>query len=348
MRFGSPHLLWLLVAVPVLAFLLGLRIYRQRKILARFGDLGVVDRLARSLSTEKRVIKTVLLVLASVFLVLALARPQWGARTETVTRRGIDVVVAVDTSLSMMAEDVKPNRLSQARAAVLSLMELMQGDRIGLVAFAGTAYVACPLTLDYAAAAMFVDSLEPGFLPIPGTAIAAAIKTSVATFPEQQGRHKVLILITDGEDHEGDVESAAQDAAEQGIIIYAVGVGGRGGEPIPMRNSRGEVTSYKEDKDHRKVTSRLGEAALEAIASATRGKYYRASPDGIELRKIYEEIAAMDQKALSSRMQTTYEERYAIPLGAALLLLLLEASLGDRRKTAALDEAPAPRAEEAA
>ena len=347
MRFGAPGYLWLLLVVPVLAGLLALRIHRQRRALARFGDLPVVDRLARSLSTEKRVAKAVLLVAASVFLVLALARPQWGAKIETVTRRGIDVVVAVDTSLSMLAEDVKPNRLSQARAAVLSLMDLLQGDRIGLVAFAGTAYVACPLTLDYAAAAMFVDALEPDLLPIPGTAIAAAIRTATAAFPQEERRYKVMILITDGEDHEGDVEAAAAEAGDAGVIIYTVGVGGPAGEPIPLRNQRGEVSGYKEDRERRKVTSRLGESALEAVAVAARGKYHRASPEGTELRRVYEEIAAMDQKALSSRLQTAYEERYAIPLGAALLLILIEAALGERRRAAAAAGRATGREEEA-
>jgi len=332
MRFGAPVYLWVLLAVPVFAALLLLAFRRRRRILARFGDLPLVERLAGNVSMEKRIIKSALLVVASVFLVLALARPQWGARMETVTRRGIDVIVAVDTSLSMLAEDVKPSRLVQARAAVLSLMDHLQGDRIGLVAFSGTSYVACPLTLDYSAAAMFVDVLDPDLLPVPGTAIAAAIRTAAATFPQQERRHKALILITDGEDHEGDIEAAAAAAAEQGIIIYTVGVGSPAGEPIPLRNERGEVTGYKEDRESRKVTSRLGENILESIAVATRGKYYRSTPEGIELRKIYDDLALLDRKSLSSRLQTSYEERFPIPLGAALLLLVLEAALGDRRR----------------
>jgi Ca-activated chloride channel homolog len=330
MRFGSPGYLWLLLAVPILAALLALTFRRRRSALERFGDLALMRRLTASVSTEKRIIKSVLLVTASIFLILALARPQWGTRVETITRRGIDVIVAVDTSLSMMAEDVKPSRIAQAKAAVLSLMDILQGDRIGLVAFAGTAYVACPLTLDYSAAAMFVDVLDPDLLPVPGTAIAAALRTATAAFPQER-RHKVIILITDGEDHEGDVQAAASAAADQGVIVYTVGVGGAAGEPIPLRNARGEVTGYKEDKEHRKVTSRLGEGDLEAIAVATRGKYFRSTAEGIELRRIYDEIAALDQKTLSSRLQTAYEERYMIPLGAALLLLALEAAIGDRR-----------------
>jgi Ca-activated chloride channel homolog len=334
MRFAAPSYLWLLALVPVLAGLLLLAAWRRGRALERIGDAALVRRLASSVSAERRVIKAVLVVVAAVFLVLALARPQWGARLETVTRRGIDVVVAVDTSASMLAEDVAPNRLAQARAAVLSLIDLLEGDRIGLVAFAGNAYVACPLTLDYGAAAMFVDVLDTDLLPIPGTAIAAALRTATSAFPEGERRHKVVILITDGEDHEGDIQAAAQEAADAGVIVYTVGIGGPAGTPIPLRNTRGDVTGYKEDKDHRKVTSRLDEGALEAIATATRGKYHRASAEGVELRSIYEEIAAMDRRTLSTRLQSAFEERYALPLGAALLLLLVETALGDRRRLA--------------
>jgi Ca-activated chloride channel family protein len=331
MRFGAPGYLWLLLCIPVLAGLAVWAFRRRRRALESFGDAALVGRLAASTSIEKRIIKAALVVLASLFLALALARPQWGTRLETVHRRGVDVIVAVDTSLSMLAEDVKPNRLAQARAAISSLIQMLQGDRIGLVAFAGTAYVACPLTLDYNAASMFVDVLDPDLIPVPGTAIAAAIRTSTQAFQSSERRYKVLILITDGEDHEGDVEAAARDAAAEGVVIYTVGVGGTAGEPIPLRNERGEITGYKEDRDRRKVTSRLGEAALESIAATTRGKYFRASAEGPELRRIYEEISGMDQKSLSARLQTTYEERYVIPLGVAIALLMLEASIGDRK-----------------
>jgi Ca-activated chloride channel family protein len=332
MRFGAPAYLWLLLLLPLLAALMALLAWRRRRDLERFGDLDLMRRLSASVSPEKRVAKAVLLVVAAAFLILALARPQWGARTETVTRRGIDVIVAVDTSLSMLAEDVKPNRLAQAQGAVRSLLDLLQGDRIGLVAFAGTSYVACPLTLDYGAAAMFVDVLDTDLLPVPGTAIAQAIRSATDAFGESEQRHKVLILITDGEDHEGDLKAAVAAAADKGIVIYALGVGSPAGTPIPLRNERGEVSGYKEDREKRKVTSRLDEGALEEMAAATHGKYYRSTPEGIELRKVWEEIAGMDRKEISARMETTYEERYTIPLAAAFLLLAVETALGDRRR----------------
>lgn len=346
MRFAAPEYLWLLLAAPALAGLHGLAFRGRRKALEAFGDLGLVRRLATSVSTERRVIKAALTVLASFFLALALARPQWGARLETVTRRGEDVIVAVDTSLSMLAEDVKPNRLAQARAAVAALIDLLQGDRIGLIAFSGRAFVACPLTLDYTAAGIFVDLLDPDLIPVHGTAIAEAIRTAIRAFQTTERRYKVLLLITDGEDHEGDVEAAARAAAAEGITIYTVGIGGTAGEPIPLRNARGDVVGYKEDRDRRKVTSRLGESALESIALTTGGKYFRSTPEGNELRRIYEEIAGMDHKTLSARLHTAYEERYQLPLGAAILLLIVEAAIPERARPKA--QARAEGREEAA
>jgi len=341
MRFASPEYLWWLLGLPVLVGLFALAFRRRRRALEAFGDLHLLRKLSTSASLERRIIKAVLLVAAALFLVLALARPQWGAKLETVTRRGVDVIVAVDTSLSMLAEDVKPNRMAQARAAVGSFIDLLKGDRVGLVAFAGMSYVACPLTLDYTAARMFVDVLDVDLIPVQGTAIADALQTAIAAFRPGERRYKVLVLITDGEDHEGNVAAAARAAAAEGITIYAVGVGSPSGEPIPMRNARGDVIGYKEDKDHRKVTSRLGESDLEALASATGGKYFRSTPEGLELHRVYEEISRMDQRTLSGRTLTAYEERYQLPLGAAILLLLIEAALGERRRAGA-----APLAEE--
>jgi Ca-activated chloride channel family protein len=344
MRFAAPGYLWLLLGVPVLVALYVLTFRLRRRALAALGDLPLLRRLVRGADTERRVIKAVLVVAAFVFLVLALARPQWGAREETVSRRGVDVILAVDTSLSMLAEDVRPSRLVQARAAVSSFIDLLRGDRVGLVAFAGAAYVACPLTLDYAAAGLFVDLLDTGLLPVQGTGIAQAIRTATRAFTATERRHRVLVLITDGEDHEGDVEAAARAAAAEGIVIYTVGVGSPAGEPIPLRNARGDVIGYKEDRDRRKVTSRLGEAPLEAIALATGGKYFRSTPEGIELQKVYEEIAAMDQRTMQGRMTTVHEERYQVPLLVALLLLGLEAAIPERRGTRDASESGAGRA----
>lgn len=347
MRFAAPEYLWGLLGLPVLIGLFVLSFRRRRRALEAFGDLRLLKRLSASASLERRMIKASFVVVAALFLILALARPQWGAKLETVTRRGVDVIVAVDTSLSMLAEDVKPNRMAQARAAVGSFMDLLRGDRVGLVAFAGTSYVACPLTLDYTAARMFVDVLDVDLIPVQGTAIADAIQTATAAFRPGERRYKVLVLITDGEDHEGNVAAAAGAAAAEGITIYTVGVGSPGGEPIPLRNARGDIIGYKEDREHRKVTSRLGETDLETVALATGGRYFRSTPEGLELHRVYEEISRMDQRTLSGRTMSAYEERYQFPLGTAILFLLVEAALGERRR-AGTQPMPEARGEEAA
>src|SRR2546427_10182987 len=234
MRFAAPEYLWWLFSLPILIGLFVLSFRRRRRALQALGDLPLMRRLSASTSLEKRIIKASLVVVAALFLIVALARPQWGAKLETVTRRGVDVIVAVDTSLSMLAEDVKPNRMAQARAAVGSFMDLLRGDRVGLVAFAGTSYVACPLTLDYTAARMFVDVLDVDLIPVQGTGIGDGIQTAPPGVRPGERRYKVLVLITDGEDHEGNVEAAARAAAAEGGVIYTVGVGSPSGEPIPQ------------------------------------------------------------------------------------------------------------------
>src|SRR3989475_11402897 len=209
MRFAAPEYLWWLFSLPILIGLFVLSFRRRRRALEAFGDLRLLKRLSASTSLEKRIIKASLVVVAALFLILALARPQWGAKLETVTRRGVDVIVAVDTSLSMLAEDVKPNRMAQARAAGGAVMDLFRGDRGGLVAVAGACYVACPLTLDYTAARMFVDGLDVDLIPVQGTAIADGNQPGTAACRPGERRYKVLVLITDGEDHEGNVAAAA-------------------------------------------------------------------------------------------------------------------------------------------
>ncbi len=334
MRFAASGYLWILLGIPALVLLFVMSFRARRRALQRFGGWDVVQRLTRGASSERRIAKVALVIFAVMFLVLALSRPQWGAKLETVSRRGVDVIIAVDTSLSMMAEDVKPNRLAQARGAVSSFIDLLSGDRIGLVAFSGSAYVACPLTLDYAAAKLFVDVLDTDLIPIRGTAIAEAIRIAQTAYRSNDRRYRVLILITDGEDHEGDVEGAVRDAAEAGMTIFTVGIGSPSGEPIPIRNERGQIVGYKEDGERKKVTSRLGESALEAIALASGGRYYRATTEGLELERIYDEIAGMDRQTLSSRLHRSYEDRYQLPLAITLVLLALEAAIPERMKRA--------------
>jgi Ca-activated chloride channel family protein len=270
------------------------------------------------------------MLLAGTFLVLALARPQWGAKVEEVRRKGVDVIIAMDVSASMLAEDVKPSRLARAREEVDTLIDSLEGDRVGLVAFAGEATVACPLTLDYSAAKVFLDVLDPALVPVPGTAIASAIRKSTEAFGSKDKRYKVLVLITDGEDHEKDAVDAAKEAAAAGVVLYTLGVGSGSGSPIPVRGEDGSVGGYKKDREGKIVTSRLNPVKLAEIAEAAGGRYLPLTPEGREIREIQDRIALMEHRQVGSRFITTYEERYQIPLAVALGALILEAGIGGR------------------
>jgi Ca-activated chloride channel family protein len=328
--FGEPRALLLLLLLPPLALLLVLVRARRRRLLSRFGREDLVARLVRAPGAGRWALRTSLILVASAFLVLTLARPRWGERLEEVHRQGVDVIVAMDVSASMLAEDVKPSRLSRAREEVASLIDSLEGDRVGLVAFAGTSYVACPLTLDYAAAKVFLDVLDPALIPVPGTGIAAAIRKSTLTFNSRERRYKVLVLITDGEDHEGGAVAAAKEAARQGVVIYTLGVGTGAGSPIPQRDAGGGVTGYKRDREGKIVTSHLDPVGLAEIAEAAGGKYLPATAEGKEIREIEDRIARMERRQVGSRLTITYEERYQIPLAVALLALVLDAGVGSR------------------
>jgi len=272
------------------------------------------------------------MILATILLVLVLARPQFGIKEEEIKRKGVDIMVALDTSLSMAARDIQPSRLLKAKSEISHLLDMLQGDRIGLVAFAGDSFVQCPLTLDYGAARLFLDIMDPGIIPTPGTSISEAIKTASGAFSKKEQKYKVLILFTDGEEHEGEAIKSAQDAAEEGIRIYAVGMGSPKGEPIPILNENGEKTGYKKDSQGNVVMSRLNEPVLQKIALMTGGKYYRATPDGKELETIYQDIRKMEQKELASKQFTQYEERYQGFLLVAIIILIVEALLVDRKR----------------
>lgn len=330
MLFGEPRALFLLLLVPLLGIFLLLARTRRSRLLARWGRADLVARLAASPGTGRWAMRVFLLLFASTFLVLALARPRWGRKVEEVRRQGVDVIVAVDVSASMLAEDVKPNRLARARNLVASIIDSLGGDRIGLVAFAGEAYVACPLTLDYAATSIFLEVLDPSLVPVPGTAIATAIRKSTQVFPSREKRYKVLVLITDGEDHERDALEAAREAAAQGVVIYTLGVGTGAGSPIPVREPGGVVRGYKQDREGRLVTSRLNPVRLAEIAEKAGGRYLLATAEGREIREIEDRIARMERRQVGSRLAITYEERYQIPLALALAALLLDAALGGR------------------
>jgi Ca-activated chloride channel family protein len=338
MRFARPELLWLLLLLPVLAAGLLAAAARRRRALDRFAG-GAANRIRflDEVSSHRRAAKALLWLLAAGCAIVAAARPQWGTRLEPITRTGIDVVVAIDTSRSMAAEDVPPDRLGQATHAAASLVSRLAGNRVALITFAGRATLICPLTVDHGAVKLFLDTIEIDSAPVPGTALAEALRVALRAFGEPErasSRTRAIVLFTDGEDHEGKLDEALSALKRGGVAVYAVGTGTGSGGPIPLRDDHGNVGGYKKDREGRVVTTRLDEEALGAVALKTDGRYYRATPSEIEIEEIARALAGMDAREFGTVLRVRYEERFQIPLGLALVALLAEACLSDRRRKA--------------
>ena len=332
LRFAEVELLYLLGLMPIL-FVFFLWSFRQkRRALIRFGGTRLAERLTGSASRRRQWLKAMLLLAGVALLVAALARPQFGSKMETIEREGQDIVIALDVSLSMLARDIQPNRLEKAKHAMSSLIDLSEGDRIGLIAFAGEAFVQCPLTLDKRAATMLLNAMGPDLIPVPGTALTSAMQKSLTLFSEKEQKHKVLILMTDGEGHSGEPLEAAKEAADQGVRIYTVGIGSTRGTPIPLQGPKESRKGFKKDGEGEVVMTRLDEVTLREVAERTGGEYYRASPGVTELEDLYADIAGMDKKTLSSVQVTQFEERFQILVLLAIFLLIAEVVLAERRK----------------
>ncbi len=330
MKFSAINLIWLFLLLPLLAALYRWAFYRKRQLEKEFADDALWKRLLIGVSSSKQRVRPVMVLGAVAFLLLALLQPRWGYHWEDVKRRGIDLIVAVDTSRSMLADDVKPNRLDRAKREVEDLVQLLRGDRVGLIAFSGSAFVLCPLTLDYGAFRMFVDDLSATTVPRGGTDLAAAIEKAISAFTAGPGKYKALLLISDGENLEGNYEAAARKAREEGIKIFTIGIGKVEGVPIKITTPRG--TSYLKDREGNIVVSKLDESALQQIALITGGAYHRATASGLELDLIYRErIAKMEKKELESSRKKIYEHRFQWPLAVALLFVFLEAVIGERK-----------------
>jgi Ca-activated chloride channel family protein len=332
MRLAQPVFIYILIiGIPASILFFWLAFKLKEKAKKRFGNLDLINKLSSSYSPVKQKFKVFILVVALFFLLFSLARPQFGTKLTMLKRKGVDIIIALDTSLSMLAEDMKPNRLEKAKREVAGLIDRMKGDRVGLVAFAGASFVQCPLTLDHSAAKMFLDIIDINLIPRPGTAIGDAIRTSVNAFEQTERKFKVLVLITDGEDHESNPVESARLASKEGIRIYTIGIGSIQGEPIPLRDEKGKVMEFKKNRENEVVVSRLDEITLQKIALETGGKYYHATPGEMELDKIYDEISRMEKKELEGKLLTQYEDRYQYFLIFSLIFLTLEFFISERK-----------------
>jgi len=331
MIFGELSYLWLLLLIPVGVVFFVWAFREKRKALNRFADKGLLKYLLLSVSPFKQRLKPFLILLALLFCVAALIQPKWGFHWEEVKRKGLDIVVAVDVSKSMLTEDVKPNRLEAAKREIKSLLNLMRGDRIGIIAFAGSAFLQCPLTLDYGTAKLFVDHLAVDTIPLGGTDIGKAIRAATKAFEGHEKKHRVMILITDGEDHLGNISQAVEEAKKSGIIIFPIGIGKKEGAPIPVFDEQGRK-GFVKDQQGQVVLSKLDPVLLQKIALLTGGKQGIIGNGIFPLEEIYEEeINKMEKRELESSRQKRYENRYQWPLFLALLLFFLEALLTERK-----------------
>ncbi|HDH98529.1 MAG TPA: VWA domain-containing protein [Deltaproteobacteria bacterium] len=262
-------------------------------------------------------------------MVFALAGPRWGSHFQEVSQKGVDIMIAVDVSPSMLVEDIKPNRLERARREIMDFLKVVQGDRVGLVAFSGAAFIQCPLTLDYAALEMFLNALQPDLIPVPGTDLGAAIKIALSSFDFKAETDKVILLITDGEDNEDRGLEAAREAEENGIKIFVFGMGETSGGPIPAGGGKG---GFKKDKDGKLILSRLNENDLRKIASMAGGTYVRSVAGDLDLDVLYFEgiKSRTEAKTLKSGKIRIFEERFMFFVLAAFLFLLVEGSISER------------------
>ena len=330
MRFADAHLLWLLTALPILLLAGAWTLRRRRLALERFaGGSAAADRFRAEVDPHRRAIKRILTFLALAAAIVALARPQWSTRLEEVEREGADVVVMLDHSLSMTVTDVAPDRLRLAKHHIEGLLDRLGGDRVAFVHFAGTASMAVPLTIDHAAVELFLETVDADAVPIAGTSLAEAFEVALAAFPDREvgsGRNRAIVLFTDGEDHEGGLEEVVESLVDEEVTVLAVGCGTQRGGAIPVGSG------YKTDAEGKIVTSRLDEAFLESLARSTQGQYHRATTRGAELDRIADAIGGLDRQAFGATLRARFEERFQLPLLLALLALLVESLLGDRRR----------------
>jgi len=343
MRFAYPeHLVYLFLLIP----LAGLIVFflRQRfKSLQLLGESELTHQLALSLNRTKVIWKAVLIFLAVASILVAYAAPQVGSRLKEVKRKGIEVVIALDVSNSMLANDVKPSRLEKSKYTIANFLQRLGNDRVGLIVFAGQSFVQCPITSDKSALMLFMDIVSTDAIPTQGTSFSSAIRESILALErieegaeaEQKNRvrNKVILIFSDGEDHEAGIDEVLNEAASKNIRIYTVGVGSAQPTPIPVLDKYGNRTDFKRDGNGSVVTTRLQESLLRKIAEKTKGNYYRIAPQGSDFELIADDINKLEKQELSAKEVLDYDDKFQYFIGLALILLVIESLLTDKRKT---------------
>ncbi len=329
-QLENKYFLYALGLVPVFIIIYWLVNRWRRKALAAYGDVSIVKQLIPDVSVSKRIWKFILFSMAFAMVIIGIVNPQVGTKLEEVKRKGADLMICLDVSNSMKAEDLLPNRLEKAKQAISKLINKLEGDRLGIIVFGGEAYVQLPITTDYSAAKLFLESINTDMIPTQGTAIGTAIDLALESFGKDEGKNKAIVIITDGENHEDDAIKSAELAAEKGIAIHTIGMGSADGAPIPVyKNNVRE--SFRKDKDGNTVVTKLNEQALQEIAAAGNGIYVRASNSDAGLNSVLDEVSKLEKKQFESKMYSDYEDRFQWFVAAALVLLLVELFLTERK-----------------
>jgi Ca-activated chloride channel family protein len=328
-RFANPEYLYLLLLLPVMIALFIVNEFRRRNSLKKLGESSLIGKLMPEISRIRPVIKLLFQILALSAAILMLGRPQFGSRIEEVKKQGIEVIIALDVSNSMLAEDIQPNRLTRAKQAISKLVDNLENDKIGLIVFAGDAYTQIPITTDYVSAKMFLSTINPDMVPKQGTAIGAAIDLASRSFTPGEGKSKAIIIITDGENHEDDPVASAEKASKTGIVIHTIGIGSSEGVPVPVGS--GGKRDYLKDADGSTVITKLDEEILKKIAVSAGGNYIRASSSNIGLDEIFNDIRKMKKDDLESTMYTEYNDQFQIFAAVALFFLILDIIIMERK-----------------
>lgn len=328
-RFANPEYLYALLLIPALMIFYWYSRIKRRKAMAKFGKREILSVLMPDASNARPLLKYFLLLLALTSIIIGVARPQFGSQLRNVKREGIEIMIALDVSNSMLAEDIEPNRLERSKRAISQMVDKLTDDKIGLIVFAGEAYTQLPITSDYVSAKLFLNSISTQIVPTQGTAIGAAIDLAAKSFSPQFVGNKVIIVITDGENHEDDALGAAAKAAEQGIVVHTIGLGSPKGALIPdyYNGQKG----YKKDSKGNTIVTKLDEQMLQSIAQAGKGMYIRANNTQMGLNALFNEVNKMQKTELESQVYADYDEKFQYFIGLGLFLILLDFIVLERK-----------------
>jgi Ca-activated chloride channel homolog len=331
-RFAHPEYLYALLLIPLLILVFTFMQAWKKRARRKFAEQQLMQQLTRDRSRSKPLLKHILSVTGLTLIIIACANPQIGTRLEEIKREGVDIIIAVDVSNSMKAEDIRPNRLERARQVISRLVDKLENDRIGIIVFAGQAYVQLPITTDYAAAKLFLSSIDTDIIPTQGTCIGCAIDLAQESFVGNDNKHKALVIITDGENHEEDAVEAAKKANQSGIIIHTIGMGTSHGAPIPVYRN-GMQVDFLKDHDGNTILTKLETLTLERVAAEGKGQFIQASNTDDGLNAILASISKMQKKSFGSKQFSGFEDRFQYFLAAGLFLMLIEFSITNKKSS---------------